>query len=392
MSTLAQADFPDPLKTADGRAITTAEEWNAIRKPELKALFQEHVYGKLPAAPPSVTGKVLFEDRNAFDGSGILTEIELQFDAFGKSNALPIRLLLAVPKNAGKVPVFVGINFYGNHVLTADERVGIPGYWMYDKKEAMVEKNRATPAGRGKLGDAYPLALILKRGYAVATFCSGDIQPDRAGVSEGFRALVPPTETGTIMGWAWGLHRAVDYLVQRPELDAKRIAVVGHSRLGKTALLAAAYDERIAVAIPNQAGCGGTGPSRHADPKAETVKRITTAFPHWFAPKFSEYGADPEKCPVDQHLLLALCAPRPVFYPNAEKDVWANPAGQFDMLKRATPVYKLLGVEGLTAAAMPQPGDAPTLSRLGYWLRPGLHSMTPADWEQYLAFTDRWMK
>jgi hypothetical protein len=201
-----------------------------------------------------------------------------------------------------------------------------------------------------------------------------------------------PDATATIMAWAWGIHRAVDHLLNEPAVDAKRIAVVGHSRLGKTALLAGAFDDRIALTIANQAGCGGSGPSRHKDPKAEGVARITKAFPHWFCTNFEGFGKDPAKLPFDQHALVAMCAPRPVLFTAAAEDLWANPLGQFKVLLAATPVYQLLGVDGLESAAMPK-ADAPLIaSRLGYWIRGGKHSMGPADWAVYMDFADKWLQ
>jgi cephalosporin-C deacetylase-like acetyl esterase len=175
------------------------------------------------------------------------------------------------------------------------------------------------------------------------------------------------------------------------EIDPKRIAVVGHSRLGKTALVAAAFDERIALAIPHQAGCGGTAPDRCHNPKAETVQRINTNFPHWFNDNFKKFNTQVEKLPFDQHCLIALCAPRPVLLSNAVEDEWANPAGQFEILKAAEPVYKLLGADGLGAEAMPEPGRLVD-STLGYFIRPGKHSMTRADWKVFLDYADRNLK
>src|SRR5207244_5720513 len=193
------------------------------------------------------------------------------------------------------------------------------------------------------------------RGYAVATFYCGDVDPDRADVRQGIQPHVAklgitragPDDWGTIAAWAWGIHRAVDFLVTVPELDKTRIAVVGHSRLGKTAIVAAAFDDRIALAWPHQAGCGGTAPSRCHNPKAETVKRINTSFPHWFCDNFKRFNEDPARLPFDQNCLVALCAPRPVLFTCAVKDQWANPAGQFDVLKAAEPAYQLLGAGGL---------------------------------------------
>jgi hypothetical protein len=301
----------------------------------------------------------------------------------------------------GKTPTacFVGPNFGGNHLLTTHEKVRIPTSWVPANYPG-VEKgtNRATAAGRGKQADTWPLQQVVEAGYAVATFYCGDIQPDRPNVREGMRAtLVPPTgppiqdETATIMWWAWGVHRAVDFLVTDTGIDAKRLAVVGHSRLGKTALLAGAFDDRLAVVIPHQSGCGGAGPSRSKNDKAETVKRITTAFPHWFCGHFSAFGDDTTKLPFDQHSLVAICAPRPVLMTNAEEDQWANPPGQFDVLTAAAPAYKLYGDEKPVAGAAPEQGKLSD-ARLGYFIRAGKHAMTPDDWKVYVQFADKWLK
>jgi hypothetical protein len=387
--------LPDPLVMMSGERATSKEQWEAKRRPELKELFQHYMYGRYPAKPEKVVGKKLFEDPRALGGKATLREVEL---TFGPPEWPKIYLLVAVPNGKTPAACFVGTNFGGNHLLTADERVRVPTAWVPDRYPG-VEKNKATAAGRGKQADTWPLEEIVSRGYAVATFYCGDIQPDRPNVREGMRATVPDSdkpdrgdETATIMWWAWGVHRAVDHLVTDQSIDPKRIAVVGHSRLGKTALLAGAFDDRIAVVIPNQAGCGGTGPSRHNDPKAETVRRINTSFPHWFCGNFKAFNDDPTRLPFDQNGLVAICAPRPVLFTNAAEDLWANPSGQFEVLKAAGPAYKLYGVEGLGADKVPAPGDPLVASRLGYWIRPGKHAMTPADWKTYMDYADTWLK
>jgi hypothetical protein len=385
---------PDPLIAMDGSSVSTPELWYTQRKPELKGLFEHYMYGQYPRAPEGVVAKVLFEDGEAFGGKATLKEVEL---TVGPPGWPKIYLMIAAPQG-GRYPCFVGANFGGNHMLTADERIRLPKGWMPDRYPGVVE-NKATDAGRGEQADTWPLEEIVRRGYAVATFYCGDVQPDRPVVAEGLRAVLSgapganePSHTGTIMAWAWGIHRAVDHLQKEPAVDPKRIAVVGHSRLGKTALLAGAFDDRIALTVANQAGCGGSGPSRHTDPKAESVARITQAFPHWFCGNFNEFGKDTSRLPFDQHSLVALCAPRPVLFTAAAEDLWANPAGQFEVLKAASPVYELLVAKGLEADAMP-PADAPLIdSRLGYWIRSGEHAMTPADWKIYMDFADKWLK
>lgn len=389
----SRPEMPDPTIMLDGSKVSSKADWEARRKPELKELFQHYMYGRFPGRPDKVIGKVLFEDARAFGGKGTLREVEITLGA-----DLPKMYLLLVTPH-GKVPAacFVGPNFQGNHCLVADERVRITPHWCYANTPG-VKDNKATAAGRGKVLDVWPFEQILDKGYAVATFYSGDIQPDRPDVMEGMRGtlavngLSQHDPAATIMWWAWGVQRAVDYLVANPEVDARRLAVVGHSRLGKTALLAGALDDRVAVVIPHQSGCGGAGPSRSKNPKAETVKRINTSFPHWFSTSFKAFNDDTSKLPFDQNCLVALCAPRPVLLTNAEDDQWANPSGQFDVLKAAVPAYALYGLESpLTPEAMPATGKLAD-TRLGYFIRAGKHAMTPDDWKVFLEYGDKWLK
>jgi hypothetical protein len=388
--------LPDPLVMFDGTRVTSKEQWQSKRRPELKTLFEHYMFGKLPTdhgrrddGKPEV--RLLHEDRQAFGGKATLKELAVSVAPRG---AEAVHLLLVVPnERKGPAPVFVGMNFCGNHAIVDDLKVTIPTSWMYPGHPG-VKNNQATVAGRGKEKDVWALAQSIDRGYAVATFYNGDIDPDQKDKREGVRQILSRSEdtdgdaTATIMAWAWGISRVVDYLTTDKDLDAKRIAVVGHSRLGKTALLAAAFDERIALAIPHQAGCGGTAPSRQNNPKAESVARINSSFPHWFCDNFKKFNDDPSKLPFDQNCLAALVAPRPLLFTNAVEDQWANPEGQFEVLKAAAPVYKLLGAGGLDADEMPKPGRLVD-STLGYYIRPGIHSMTKDDWKVFLDYADK---
>jgi hypothetical protein len=383
-------ELPDPLVMFKGDKVTTAEQWRTQRRPELKALFEHYMYGKAPPAPEKVTVKVEREDKKFFDGKATKREVAI---SFGPPDCPKIHLLLVVPnERKSPAPVFLGMNFCGNHALVKDPTVAIPTSWMYPNNPG-VKNNRSTETGRGTQIDVWALEQSIDRGYAVATFYSGDIDPDRPDVREGIQSHLRkkgekpgPHEWGTIAAWAWGIQRAVDYLTTVEELDRERIAVVGHSRLGKTALLASAFDERIALAIPLQAGCGGTAPSRGK--VGESVKRINDSFPHWFNGAFKEFNDKPDLLPFDQHCLVALMAPRPVLFSNATEDTWANPKGQFDVLLAADPVYRFLKVEGLEAREMPVAGKLVN-SRLGYYIREGKHSMTKEDWKVFLDFADK---
>jgi dienelactone hydrolase len=400
----AQAAMPDPLVLLDGRRVTTPAQWRRERRPELQRLFQHYMYGQLPPRPEAVRTKLLAEHRDFLDGQATLKLLTLEMGT--ETNAPRIDLMLVVPnQRSGPAPVFLAMNFCGNHALTADPRVPLARGWLYSSCKGCTN-NAATVAARGAQAADWPLSGIIRRGYALAAFYSGDIDSDRKDVSDGIYAWLArgdaarnePAHRGSIAAWAWGFHRCVDYLVTDPAVDARRVAAVGHSRNGKTALLAAAFDERIALAIPHQAGCGGTAPSRVAPalaapqasgrPIAETVAVINRGFPHWFNRAFKEFDAAPERLPFDQHALVALCAPRPVLFSNAQEDQWANPTGQFEVLQAADPVYRFLGVEGLAAKQMP-PHRQLVDSRLGYYIREGRHSMMADDWAVFLNFADR---
>ena len=399
----ANLGLPDALTMLDGSRITTQKAWSDQRAPELRALFQHYMYGRQPL-PVQVTGKILRTDPMAFGGKATLKEV-----AVSLGQADPVHLLIVVPNQRKKpAPCFLGLNFSGNYGLVTDPLVQMPRGWILDKY-AGAPGNRAGEAARGKQLDTWAIEQSIDRGYAVASFFSGDIVSDKVELAlEQLKGFLPSgmaadaaDAPATIMVWAWAFSRMVDYLVTDQDIDARRIAVVGHSRNGKTALLATALDERIAMAIPSQAGCGGTAPNRVAPeltapqangrPSVETVGVINRSFPHWFCGNFKPFGDAPEKLPFDQHELIALCAPRPVLISCAVEDEWSNPPGQFSMLKAADPVYKLIAGDGLGAATPPEVGKLLD-SRLGYFIRPGKHSMTREDWKVWLDYADKWLR
>jgi hypothetical protein len=387
-----KADLPDPLVMFDGAKVATKEQWTKERRPELKKLFEHYMYGRAPAAP-KVNAKVERVDSKALGGKATLKEITLTLASTDGISGPKIHLLLVIPnKRNGPAPVFVGMNFCGNHAVLADPKIHLNTNWIYANQKG-VKDNRATEASRGTQIDVWNIEDAIDRGYAVAAFYSGDVDPDRPDVRGIQTHFGKEYDWGTIAAWAWGYSRVIDYLVTDADIDATKIIAVGHSRLGKATLLAAAFDERIAVAIPHQAGCGGTGPSRAAvgNKGAESVKRINTSFPHWFNAQFKKFNEEPERLPFDQHCLIALCAPRPVLLSNAVEDKWANPDGQFELLIAADPVYRLVGAKGVGAKKMPAVGklmDSP----LGYFLRDGKHSMNREDWGAFLDFADKQLR
>jgi (4-O-methyl)-D-glucuronate---lignin esterase len=387
--------LPNPLVMANGPRVSSARMWMEKRRPELLKLFETYEYGRSPGRPEGMTFQVVSEDANALGGKAVRKEVLINFT--GKKDGLRMRLLIYLPKSAPRpVPMFLGLNFGGNQTVAADPEITVNPGWMADGWG--VIDHHATEASRGANACRWQLQKILARGYGLATAYYGDIEPDyNGGIRESVRALyLRPGQSepaadgwGAIGVWAWGLSRAMDYLETDKDVDAHRVAVVGHSRLGKTAVWAGARDTRFALVISNDSGEGGAALSRRWF--GESVRSINTSFPWWFCRNFRKYNDNVNALPIDQHELLALIAPRPVYIATAAGDLWADPRGMFLAAKAADPVYRLLGTDGLGATQMPRIGQ-PVMTTIGFHLRCGPHNVTAYDWDQFLNFAAKHMK
>ena len=377
--------LPDPLLLADGKPVRDAKTWNEKRRGEIVRLFEENQYGRAPGRPAAMSFDVFDKGTPALDGKAIRRQVTIYFSA---DKAGPkMDLLVYVPANAaGPVPLLLNIGFSANSSTVNDPGVKVGEVWGRDKKKV--------PAGQGMNFGRVNVARLLDAGLGFATVYYGDIDPDfLGGVPYGVRALYlkpgqsepAPDEWGSIAAWAWGLSRAMDYLETDKGVDAKRVAIMGVSRLGKTVMWAGAHDTRIALVIASCSGEGGAALSRRN--YGETIAHLTeaTRYPYQFAGNYAKYANQVDRLPVDGHMLVALIAPRAVLLQTGDKDFWSDPRGEFLAAVAAGPVYRLLGKQGLDTDQMPAAG-VPILHTIGYFMHAGGHGTIPSDWDQFVAF------
>lgn len=394
-SKVPQFKLPDPLVTFNGKKIKNIKQWERTGRPELLTFFTENMYGEVPGKLDISSIKVLEQSDNAFDGKAKRKQVELSF--VKGEHKLSFTILLYLPNGEKKVPVFLGYNFTGNHSVTNDVNVIISSAWVNDNPSLGIINNQFTEQSRGAAVNRWPVEKMLDAGFGLATIYYGEVDPDKDDFSDGVHPFFyvddqknpADNEWGSIAAWAWGLSRALDYLEQDPDVDAQKVVVFGHSRLGKTSLWAGVTDQRFAGVISNDSGCGGAALSKRAF--GETIWRINRSFPHWFCGSFKNYNGNEKALPVDQHEVIAMIAPRPVYVASAEDDQWADPKGEFLSLKYAGPVYELCGIKGITQTEMP-PVNQPIRGVMSYHIRTGKHDVTDFDWEQYIQWAKEFIQ
>src|SRR5215471_20920570 len=379
--------LPNPLIFNDGRPVRSPRDW-LKRRPEILELFAANVYGHNPKSPGAPDYEAFDNDKNALNGLAVRKQISIYFSS--RKDGPREDVLIYSPAAASKpVPVILSLNFSGNQAVAADPAIKLATLW----NPRTHEKQQAADASRGSNKD-FDVQKVLARGYALATISYQDIEPDfQGGYKYGIRPLfLKPGQAepaaddwGAIGAWAYGLSRAMDYLEKDKDIDAKRVAILGHSRLGKTVLWAGAMDQRFAMVLSSCSGEGGASLARRN--YGETVGNLIDRFPYWFCANYRKYADHVDQLPVDTHELIAMIAPRPVYITGAEEDRWADPKGEFLACVGAGPVYRLLGGRDLGTEQMP-PLNQPIMHTIGFHYRDGKHAVTDFDWSQFLTFAD----
>jgi hypothetical protein len=362
--------LPDPL-TLDGRTVRSLDEWTP-RRSQILDLFQDHVYGRSPGKPASLRFERLEEQAGAMDGAATLTRVSIISSQAGREHRFGLVVFLP-NRRTTPVPLFLLLN---------------------NRPPSGIDPTRK------ERSEFWPAEDLIARGYGIAAVHNVEVAPDNAKTfRDGIIRFFDPDgsgppgehEWGAISAWAWGGSRAMDYFETDARIDRTRVAVVGHSRGGKTALWAGAQDERFALVIPNESGEGGASLARRDF--GETIAQINRSFSHWFTGRFKTYNGRPEALPVDQHMLVALVAPRAVYVASADEDLWADPRGEFLSLVHASPVFALYGDPHVAPEAMPPLSQPLIVGRRGYHIRPGTHALTAYDWQRFADFADRlWKK
>ena len=382
-------ELPDLLLTSDGEPVVTKKQWETKRRPQLLTLFSTYMYGRIPIIKETIEWKIIRTDYTALSGRAIRREVRVWPLRNQSDFYIDLQIYLPLLAKEKSVPLFLAIALLPNYTVYNDLDVEIP-------ESILIENGiKVTALKRGEKSDFWQLDKVLSRGYGLATFCHQDLGPDtNTDFINGFPSLfyMPgqrfpyPDEWGAISMWAWEMSRVLDYIITDNMIDKTKVVAIGHSRLGKTALWAAAQDQRFAMAISNNSGCGGAAISRRC--YGESLEAINLQYPQWFCGNFKQFVNRERYMPFDQHELIALMAPRPVYIASAEDDKWADPKGEFLAGKEASPAYHLYGLKGLECDNMP-PIEEPIIDGcIGYHIRKGKHTMTAYDWEQFLNFAD----
>jgi hypothetical protein len=360
--------LPEILVSHEGKKVDNFKKWERSRREEILELFRTNVYGRVPSTPYNRSFNLIKEDKKVMNGDATLRQVDITIERGGRS--LIIHLTLFVPNNTVKpVPAFLLIDNRGPENTDPERKVK---------------------------SEFWPAEEVIARGYAIAAFSNADVDPDNFDdFKNGIHGLLDieerqPDSWGTIAAWAWGASRCLDYFETDKDIDSKKVGVVGHSRGGKTALWAAAEDQRFAMAVSNESGCGGAALARRK--YGETIARINNAFPHWFCMNYRKWSNNEDSMPVDMQMLMALIAPRAVYISSASDDLWADPRGSYLSLYHSLPVFKLYNAKTMLSEKMPPLNKQVISGKVAYHIRDGSHNLLLKDWNWFMDFADTILK
>jgi hypothetical protein len=383
--------LPDPLLFNNGQKVKSVKQWPARRK-EILEIMTSQMYGTSPGRPTNMRFEVFDNDTKALGGKATRKQVTVFIKERDKEAQFD--LLIYIPNKAKHpVPAIIGINFVGNQAIIADPGVKLTTAWVENSQMFPCGENgKATEACRGVNASQWAVDSILDRGYALVTMYREEIASDRKETmfQTGIHTLYPELQNrddnfSTMAAWAWALSRGMDYIETDKDIDSKKVAVFGFSRLGKAALWAGATDQRFAMVLSNESGAGGGKQFRRGI--GENITRLCTVFPHWYAKSLRKYMDKDSELPFDQHFVMALIAPRPVYLATAEEDRNADPAGEFETAKASDGIYKFLGTKGFAGTTFPALNE-PVSGQIGFHIRPGGHDVKMFDWIQFLNFSD----
>ena len=363
-------DVPELMVTKAGDKVTDVATWEKVRRPELLDVFLENEYGRRPVERPDTLAFETAEpDKPMMDGKAIRKRVRASWK--GPYGSQSFVFTAFIPVSAKERPA--------------------PGFILICNRPAAANIDPE----RVKRSEFWPAEEIVARGYAALAFWNGDVALDNAksNCTQGVHACWAKERTsnswGALSAWAWGASRVLDWVETEPLLDAKHFGVVGHSRGGKTALLAGATDVRFAMACVNDSGCSGAKLNHIDLPKSESIARISKVFPHWFCLNYRNFAGKEFEMDFDQHMMVALMAPRAVAIASASKDHWAGQRGEYASALLASPAWELYGKRGLVSDGFPNPNEARQEGTVSYHLREGVHNLTLHDWNRYMDFADR---